>query len=164
MPTDDAKPSNFTLVSTPAQPDLPICFDALTASVCTNPDTPATSMPDTQTLLGPCQALLESSPHAVCKQHIAPSFSASIIYDGCNGTSHLACVGLKVLPLTFWYCKTCTRQLHTAGIREPAEYLAFQQYLLMGKADPTLQQYFTSLAAHHHYEERLRDQVTGKYV
>ena len=51
-----------------------------------------------------------------------------------------------------------------AGIREPAEDLAFQLYLLMGKADPTLQPYFAALAAHYHYKECLHDQAKRKYM
>ena len=60
---------------------------------------------------------------------------------------------MKRAPDTFWYCTTCTRQLAATGIREPAEDLAFQRFLLTGKlADATLRDYFTALASHYRYK------------
>ncbi|KAL0038267.1 hypothetical protein WJX79_010876 [Trebouxia sp. C0005] len=49
-----------------------------------------------------------------------------LLCDGCNGGSHLACVGLESVPDGFWVCKECRNQptvdsamrqvLHAAGV------------------------------------------------
>lgn len=95
LPVDDATPSNFCCMSTPAHPDLPVTFDVLAAAVHLDPAAQAADVADTRTVLGPRQSLLEAAPCSSCKQRIAVSSSASIICDGCNGAFHLACVGLK---------------------------------------------------------------------
>ena len=74
-------------------------------------------------------------------------------------------MGLKSAPATYWYCGTCTRQLHATGIKEPAEDLAFHSYLLEGKLqDDTLRPYFSTLAAQYRYEERLHKEQGARYM
>ena len=110
-------------------------------------------------------SLLKAAPCAACTQRIAATPASSIICNGCNGIYHLACVGLKVASATYWYCGTCTKQLHATGIGEPAEDLAFQHYLLEGKLqDDTLRPYFTAFAAHYRYKECLHEGQGTRYM
>ena len=165
LPTEDTTPSNFSCTTTPAFPEPPLTLDTLAAAVYANEEAGTDDVPDARTLLGPRQALLEAAPCAACKQRIASSSTSSIICDGCNGAYHIACVGMKTVPATYWYCSTCTRQLHTAGIKEPAEDLAFQRYLLTGRVqDEGLRPYFAALAAHYRYEERIHDRHNERHM
>ena len=78
---------------------------------------------------------------------------------------HMACVGLKVAPPTYWYCATCTHQLQATGIWEPDKDLAFQRYLLHGKLhDEGLRPFFSTLANHCHYEERIHKDHRTSYM
>ena len=101
------QPSIFCLHATPAHPDLPVAYDALAAAAL--PGEAAADTPDCRALLGPRQLLLESSPCTQCKQRIGRASAQSIVCDGCNAAFHLACVGLKHVPATYWYCTSCNR-------------------------------------------------------
>ena len=57
------------------------------------------------------------------------------------------------------------RQLHATGIKEPAEDLPFQHYLLEGKLqDDTLCPYFSALATHYQYQECLYKGQGARYM
>lgn len=144
----------FCICCNPVQPDLPVCFDACSAHAVA-PTCSYDEVPDSRTLLGPRQALLESSPCAKCHLRIQANTQSSLVCDGCNAAYHLACLGMKNTPATYWYCTNCTRQLAATGIKEPAEDIAFQLYLLHGKT-PSQEHaaYFAALAKHYRYETR----------
>ena len=116
LPTEDTKPSSFSCITTPARPDPPSTLDTLPAAIYSDDEPGQDDVLNSRTLLGPRQALLEAAPCAVCKQCILATSATSIICDGCNGAYHLACVGLKAAPATYWYCGTCNQQLHATRI------------------------------------------------
>ena len=51
--------------------------------------------------------LVDLVPCQVCNSKEDTDF---LLCDGCNGGSHLACVGLESVPAGFWVCTECLRQ------------------------------------------------------
>jgi hypothetical protein len=94
---------------------------------------------------GPQQLRLEHAPCRRCLQAIAVE-AASLVCDLCNNCYHLRCTSRTTVPDTYWYCQDCTRHLHARGIQEPAEDIAFQQYLHTTVAPPTLLAPYATLA------------------
>ena len=116
---------------------------------------------DSVAILGPRQQLLESAPCSRCHQSIVAMSLASIVCDGCNAAFHLSCVGMKEVPVSYWYCNTCAKHIRARGCKEPAEDVPFLRYLLSGKASAENLGFYTTLATWYRYEQRTRA-VDGK--